>query len=75
MSEMRRTAVFAAVALAFLMLAWGTAPRVSVPEVFADRGELLFPEFRDPNAAAFASFSGRPSPSPTCHHRKAAPTR
>ena len=52
MSEKRRTVVFAAVALAFLILAWGTAPRVSVPEVFADRGELLFPEFRDPNAAA-----------------------
>lgn len=52
MSEMRRTAVFAAVALALLILTWGTAPRISVPEVFADRGELLFPEFRDPNAAA-----------------------
>jgi hypothetical protein len=48
----RKTATFGGVALALLLLTWVTAPRVVTPEVFADRGEVLFPEFRDPNAAA-----------------------
>lgn len=48
----RKTATFGGVALALLLLTWVTAPRITMPEVFADRGEVLFPEFRDPNAAA-----------------------
>jgi hypothetical protein len=51
MSETRTTSTFGIVAFALLLLTWATAPRVSVPEMFADRGEILFPEFRDPNAA------------------------
>jgi hypothetical protein len=52
MSEIRKTSLFAVTALALLALAWMTAPRAAVPEMFAERGEILFPEFRDPNAAA-----------------------
>lgn len=48
----RKTATFGGVALALLLLTWVTAPRITMPEVFADRGEVLFPEFTDPNAAA-----------------------
>jgi len=52
MSEIRTTATFGAVALALLLVTWATAPRLTSPAVFAERGELLFPQFRDPNAAA-----------------------
>lgn len=52
MSDTRITAVFGGVAVALLLVAWATAPRVSVPTIFAERGQVLFPEFRDPNAAA-----------------------
>lgn len=52
MSETRKTATFGGVALILLLTAWVTEPRVRTPEVFADRGELLFPQFQDPNAAA-----------------------
>ena len=48
----RKTAWFGGVAIALLLLTWATAPRITMPEVFADRGEVLFPQFRDPNAAA-----------------------
>ena len=52
MTENRKTAAFAGVALALLVAAWVTVPRVRTPAVFAERGQLLFPGFRDPNAAA-----------------------
>jgi hypothetical protein len=52
MSEGRKTATFGGVALALLVVTWATAPRVRTPTVFAERGEVLFPQFRDPNAAA-----------------------
>jgi hypothetical protein len=51
-SEARRTAAFGGVALALLVVTWVTAPRVGTPGVYAERGTVLFPEFRDPNAAA-----------------------
>ena len=50
--DMRKTATFGGVAVALLLLTWVTEPRVSTPEVFAERGAVLFPEFTDPNAAA-----------------------
>jgi hypothetical protein len=46
------TAAFGGAALVLLLITWATAPRVTVPTIFAERGEVLFPEFRDPNAAA-----------------------
>lgn len=52
MSETRRTAAFGAVALALVVAALVTAPRVRTPEIFAQRGQQLFPDFTDPNAAA-----------------------
>jgi hypothetical protein len=52
LTETRRTATFGGVALALLLVTWATAPRVRMPEVFAERGQVLFPQFRDPNAAA-----------------------
>jgi hypothetical protein len=52
MSDARKTALFGGVALALVLLTWVTAPRVRIPAVFAERGQLFFPEFRDPNAAA-----------------------
>jgi hypothetical protein len=48
---MRHTAVLAAGALALVGITWATAPRVAEPGLFADRGELFFPAFTDPNAA------------------------
>lgn len=52
MSETRITAAFGGVALVLLIVTWATAPRVTLPRLFAERGQLLFPAFRDPNAAA-----------------------
>ena len=52
MSEARKTAVFGAVALLMALMAWAATPRVRVPEVFGDRGDLFFPELTDPNAAS-----------------------
>ena len=52
MSETRKTAAFGGVAIALMLIAWATAPRVQTPAVLAERGQLLFPRFRDPNAAA-----------------------
>jgi hypothetical protein len=52
MSDTRITAVFGGVAVALLLVAWATAPRGGAPAIFAERGQVLFPEFRDPNAAA-----------------------
>ena len=52
MSRNRVTATFGGAAAAVLLLTWVTAPRTAVPEMFADRGEVLFPGFTDPNAAA-----------------------
>jgi hypothetical protein len=51
-AEMRKTAGFGGVALALVALAWATTPRLRTPEVFAERGAVLFPQFSDPNAAA-----------------------
>jgi hypothetical protein len=50
-SEARTTAACGAVAAVLLLAAWITQPRAAVPDVFADRGEVLFPAFRDPAAA------------------------
>lgn len=52
MSDTRTTAAFGGVAIVLLLVTWATAPRVSVPSIFAERGQVLFPAFRDPNAAA-----------------------
>ena len=52
MSEGRKTALFGGVALALVLVTWATAPRFATPAIFAERGELLFSEFRDPNSAA-----------------------
>jgi hypothetical protein len=52
MTDARKTATFSGVALVLLLVTWATAPRVRPPAIFADRGEVLFPQFRDPNAAA-----------------------
>jgi hypothetical protein len=51
MTEGRRTAAFGGVAAALLVLAWISGPRVS-SSAFSERGESLFPAFRDPNAAS-----------------------
>lgn len=52
MKDTHITAAFGGVALGLLLVTWATTPRVRVPPMFAERGELLFPAFRDPNAAA-----------------------
>jgi hypothetical protein len=51
-SETNKTAAFGGLALALLCLTWLTTPHVRPAGVFAERGSLLFPEFRDPNSAA-----------------------
>jgi uncharacterized protein DUF4340 len=52
MSTTRTTAAVCGIALALVALTWATAPRVRMPSVFADRGERVFPQLTDPNAAA-----------------------
>jgi uncharacterized protein DUF4340 len=52
MNDARITAAFGGVALLLLLVTWATTPRVSVSSIFADRGQVLFPAFRDPNSAA-----------------------
>ncbi|MSO30145.1 MAG: DUF4340 domain-containing protein [Acidobacteria bacterium] len=52
MNEARTTGVFGAVALLLALAAWAATPRVTVPDVFGDRGELFFPQLTDPNAAS-----------------------
>ena len=49
---MRTTAVFGGVALALLFVTWATAPQITSSAALTGRGDLLFPQFRDPNAAA-----------------------
>ena len=51
MSESRKTLTYAMVAIGFLLLALVTAPREAKPDAFLDQGELLLPEFTDPNIA------------------------
>jgi len=51
-SENRITASVGCMALVLLLVAWTTAPRAKTPAVFADRGQVLFPQFQDPNSAA-----------------------
>ena len=52
MTNTAKTAVYLAVAILMVLLTWATTPKVQIPAVFADRGELFFPEFSDPNAAS-----------------------
>ena len=52
MTEARRTAIFAGVALVLALLAWVTAPRkATTPDAFQDRGTSFFPGFTDPTMA------------------------
>jgi hypothetical protein len=51
MSDLRLTTMMCGAALVAALVAWATVPRTQTPEAFADRGELFFPEFTDPNAA------------------------
>ena len=52
MTDTTKTAVYASVAIVMALLTWATSPRVQIPAVFVDRGELFFPEFSDPNTAS-----------------------
>ena len=52
MSEIKKTIIFAAVAVVLALGAWAASPRQATPDAFLDRGELFFPEFEDPNTAA-----------------------
>ena len=51
MSELKKTTTYAGAAIVLAVLALLTAPRASVPDAFADRGEAFFPDFEDPNLA------------------------
>jgi hypothetical protein len=51
-SELRTTTLISSVALALLVVTWATTPQRTSSDVLTGRGDLLFPQFRDPNAAA-----------------------
>jgi hypothetical protein len=51
-SEGRRTAALAIVAIVLLAVTWLTTPRVTMPEVLAERGERLLPRLADATAVA-----------------------
>jgi hypothetical protein len=52
MNETKRTIIFGGVAVVLALLAFITAPARVAPDAFFDLGEVFFPEFTDPNAAA-----------------------
>ena len=52
MSELKKTMTLAGVALLLGVVAFASAPRRAVPDLFFDVGEPFFPEFTDPEAAA-----------------------
>jgi hypothetical protein len=49
---MRTTTLISGVALALSVVTWATTPRSTSSAMLTRRGDLLFPQFRDPNAAA-----------------------
>ncbi len=51
MSELKKTSTYAGAAVLLAVIALLTAPRNSVPDAFADRGEPFFADFVDPNLA------------------------
>ena len=52
MNELNKTATFIGVALILGVVAFASAPRRAVPDLFFDVGESFFPDFTDPDAAA-----------------------
>ncbi len=52
MQETKKTFIIAAVAILLGVVAFASAPRRAVPDLFFDVGEPFFPEFSDPEAAA-----------------------
>ncbi len=51
MNENRTTLIFGAVALLLIVGAIASTPKKITPDDFLDRGEVFFPEFKDPNTA------------------------
>ena len=51
MSEMKKTVLFAGVAVLLVAIAYLTAPVSKTPDAFFDVGEEFFPDFVDPNDA------------------------
>jgi hypothetical protein len=51
MNEIKKTAIFAGVAVVLALLAFISAPGKVTPEAFLDQGESFYPEFTDPNTA------------------------
>ncbi len=68
MNEMRKTILFAGVAVGLALIAWVTAPGKVTTDAFFDIGESFFPEFTDPTAATsmevieFDEETGEPIP-------------
>ena len=52
MNELNKTVTFVGVALLLGVVAFASAPRRAVPDLFFDVGEPFFPDFTDPEAAA-----------------------
>ncbi len=52
MQETKKTLIIAGVALLLGVVAFASAPRRALPDLFFDVGETFFPEFADPDAAA-----------------------
>ena len=51
MNENKKTITIGGVALVLALLALITSPRSVTPDAFFDQGEVIFPEFTDPNEA------------------------
>ena len=52
MQETKKTLIIAGVAVLLGVVAFASAPRRAVPDLFFDVGEPFFPDFADPDAAA-----------------------
>ena len=52
MNENKKTIIYGSVAAVLLVIAIFSSPGRMTPEAFMDQGEVFFPDFTDPNAAA-----------------------
>ena len=64
MTEMKKTVLFAGVAVLLVVIAYLTAPVSKTPDAFFDVGEEFFPDFVDPNEATGQVFPGFAAPPP-----------
>ena len=70
MQETKKTLIIAGVALLLGVVAFASAPRRALPDLFFDVGETFFPEFADPTRRPRSTWSNSTQrPLRRCHSR------